>query len=124
MMKGDLCRAARKQLMIGNIHRLTDDNKILLDHLLGCSECQAWAKRSGMLWQLEQAVDERMNELRCPVCLYPMKVNKGFKVAKCFSCDLTINWSSPASMVMSCIRIVEIQLKRKGIPVDRLPISA
>ena len=122
MMKGDLCRTVRKLLMIGNIHKLTDDNKMLLDHLLGCNECQIWAKRSGMQRQLEQALDERMNGLHCPVCLYLMKVNKDFKVAKCFTCNLTIDWSSPFSMAVSFLRIVEIQVKRKGIPVDKMPI--
>lgn len=124
MMKGDLCRTARKLLMIGNINKLTDENKKLLDHLLGCIECQTWVKKSGMLSKLDQAFDERMNGLHCPVCLYPMTVNRAFKVAKCFTCDLTINWSSSYALAVSIFRIVEIQLKRKGITVDRLPIPA
>lgn len=124
MMKGDLCRTARTQLKIGNIHKLTDDNKMLLDHLLNCMECQAWAKRSGFLPQLEEAVEQRMNGLHCPICLYPMKVNKTFKVAKCFKCNLEIHWSNPFSMAASILRIIEIQARRKGIHLDRLPISA
>jgi hypothetical protein len=74
-----------------------------------------------MLQQLEQALDERMSGLHCPVCLYPMKVNKDFKVAKCFKCDLTINWGSSFTLSMSLLGIAEVIARKRGIKLDALP---
>jgi hypothetical protein len=121
-MKGDICRDARRALMVGWISKGTKEMKLLMDHLLECRECLEWARDRGFTELIQKTAEEKMKGLHCPICLEPMKVNISFKVAKCFGCDFTLDWSNPVTMSMSILRLTEILARKRGIEIGRVSI--
>lgn len=121
-LKGDICRDARRALMIGWIRKNTEEMKLLMDHLLQCRECLEWAKGRGFTDLIHKTAEEKMKGLHCPVCLEPMKVNISFQVAKCMNCDITLDWSDPIRMSMSILRLTEVLARKRGIKLDRMSI--
>jgi hypothetical protein len=121
-VKGDICRDARRALIIGWIKKNTEEMKRLMDHLLECRECLEWAKDRGFTDLINKTAEEKMKGLHCPICLEPMKVNISFKVAKCLGCDFTLDWSSPEGMAMSIYRLTEILARKRGIEVGRMSV--
>jgi hypothetical protein len=121
-MKGDICRDARRALMVGWISKGTKEMKLLMDHLLECRECLEWAKDKGFSELIQKRAEEKMKGLHCPICLEPMKVNISFKMAKCLGCDFILDWSSHEGMVMSIFRLTEILARKRGIKIGNMSI--
>lgn len=120
----DQCREARKNLLLYNnpMRSLPVNVMGCFDHALNCIHCYKWAKKNGLQDKLKKYADNKMMNLKCPVCGNPMKVNLGFKIAKCFQCDYELCWDDPFKMAMSIVRLGEVLARKRGIEIGRMSI--